>query len=130
MEIKQISRDLKWIWPYLDSVGDLVPLSSIKKISYYKTREMLGPARHKAIIHRLDNNKNFNIFIRTTLTKDQRIPICSSNQEDILFYLAHELAHVVHWDHDPQHFKLMADIFQRFGRVLKKIHFEEERNKC
>jgi len=86
---------------------------------------------HKAITHRLANNKTHLIFIRTDLPKEKRIPLEMDNQEDCLFFLSHELAHCIPegWEHGKEHFKLMSQIFAKFGEVLYDIGFEKDRNK-
>lgn len=86
---------------------------------------------HYAITHLLGNNKTHVIYIRTKLPKEKRIPLDYDQQEDCLWYLAHELAHCCKggWEHGPAHFKLMTQIFARFGDVLFNIGFELDRNK-
>lgn len=135
MEIKDhskiLSKDLKWLAPYLEAVADIVPLNQIKKIGYYKNRTHQKNANHLAITHRLLNNKTFYIYIRTDLPKENRIPLNYDDQEDVLWYLSHELAHVCPggWEHSKHHFKTMSVIFSRFGKVLFKLGFEKDRNK-
>lgn len=128
---KILSKDLKWLAPYLEAVKDLVPLHKIKKIDYYMNRSHQFNEHHKAITHRLANNKTHLIFIRTNLAKEKRIPLSMDHQEDCLFFLAHELAHCVPegWAHSKTHFHLMSIIFSKFGEVLNNIDFEINRNK-
>lgn len=125
----KLSKDIKWLWPYLDSISDLIDLKKIGKIHYYKNREG-KKVHHQAICHRLGNNKIYNIFIRTNLAKENRIPLDINSQEDVLFFLAHELSHLVHWSHTKDHFKLTAKLYKRFAEKLHQIDFEIERNQC
>lgn len=124
-----LSKELRWLMPYLEDIQDIVPFDRIKKISYYTKRKHHKKEHHKAITYRLGNNKNFNIVIRTKLPKAEQIPLRYWDQEDVLFYLAHEIAHVLVWEHTTNHFVLMSEIFNRFAQTLHRIGFEEERNK-
>lgn len=126
-----LSKDLKWLDPYLENVQDLVPFDRIKKIAYYQTRSHQKNVNHVAITHKLGNNKTHNIYIRTNLPKEKRIPLSYDNQEDILIFLAHELAHCCYggWEHGPRHVLIMSQIFSKFGETLYQIGFEKDRNK-
>lgn len=59
----------------------------------------------------------------------KRIPLDYDQQEDCLFFLSHELAHVCHFDHGVDHLLMTTKLFYRFGKVLHKIGFELDRNK-
>jgi len=129
-----LSNDLKWLIPYLEVIRDLVPFRNIKKIQYYKHRtcwEFIYKKHHLAITHQLANNKTYLIYIRTMLPKEKRIPLDKDEQEDVLWFLAHELAHCVPggWEHTKEHFRIMSEIFYRFGKILHLIDFENERNR-
>lgn len=123
--------DLYWLGPYLEAVVDLVSFDRVKMITYYKNRCHHKNKHHLAITHKLGNNKTHKIFIRTDLPKEKRIPLDMDFQEDVLWYVAHELAHVhpEGWEHGNSHFHIMSQMFARFGEVLKKIGFEKDRNK-
>lgn len=123
----RLSDDLKWLAPYLKAVRRLVPLNRVISISYYQTRSQYHKEHHKAITHRLGNNKNFQIFIRTKLPVDKRIPLRYYDQEDVLFFLGHELAHTKVWDHTTAHLKLTGRIFKKFTEVAVKLGFEQDR---
>lgn len=127
----QLSQDLKWLAPYLEAVNHLVLLDRVKSIKYYTSRKHHKREHHYAITHRLGDNKTYYILIRTNIEKSKRIPLDYNTQEDVLIYVAHELAHCVPggWEHGPEHFKIMSEIFAEFGKVLHKIGFEKDRNK-
>lgn len=126
--MKQLSKDLKWITPYLEAVGHIVPLDKITEIRYYTSRKHHKKEHHKAITHRLANNKSFAIFLRTKLPIDERVPLRYYDQEDIMYYLAHELAHVRFWEHTTKHLKLTSKIFKIFTDTTHKLGWEEERH--
>lgn len=126
---KILTKDLYWLAPYLEAVQDDIPFKNIKLIDYYKTRAHQQKQNHLAITHLLGNNKTYKIYIRTSLPKEKRIPLDYDTQEDVLWFVAHELAHVVHWEHGPEHFHCMTKLFSKFGDVLINIGFEKDRNK-
>jgi len=43
----------------------------------------------------------------------------------VLITLAHELAHLKHWEHTPEHFKLQTQILARFAKVLKDLGIKD-----
>lgn len=73
-----------------------------------------------------------------TDSRDKRITICVAHHnygrvgqgfqlytytrtlEELLGVLAHELAHLVHWEHTDKHLELTAKILAVFARNLKK----------
>lgn len=40
---------------------------------------------------------------------------------EVLTYLAHELAHTVHWEHTEAHLELTAKLLAKFAKVFKKL---------
>ncbi len=125
MRIK-ISKNLKWIYPYLLSVQDLIDLSKIKEIKGFK----IPPNRNELIdgqTIKIPPARKYTITLRThmqlyqssktykSFLKYKRMYLC-----EFLDTLAHEICHTVEWDHTTKHLDLQLKVMKRFNKVLKK----------
>jgi hypothetical protein len=45
--------------------------------------------------------------------------------ENVLDSIAHEVSHLVHWDHDYKHFRLQGKIKLEFAKLLKQLGVED-----
>jgi hypothetical protein len=121
----KLKQELKWVYPYLDSVSHLVPLDKIKEIKLSTYRSSF-PSFHGLI--ETSNHKKYTITVR--MYDSPQIPISKLDEETILSHLAHELSHLVHWnDYEVNRFLLETKIYSRFGRTLAKLGYEKDRNK-
>lgn len=117
-------KDVKWLEPYMNAVKDLVPIERVKQVRGFKVsvaKEVLTDAS----IVRFGNNKSFTINMRT---HNNHIYAGTQRYEFIaetLINFSHELAHIIHWEHTPEHFKLQARIMLRFAKILKKLKVKD-----
>ena len=110
------SKRMLWLKPFVDSVGDLVPIDRIMRIRDYRVRKGLESLAYGS---RLIYGNRFSINIEPeTWSKDSKRYVGVTLQI-ILDTLAHELAHTIHAEHTPAHFQLQARILLRFSRILK-----------
>jgi hypothetical protein len=111
----KISKNMEWSRPYLDAVHAHVKVSSIKGYVVPPGKEVqtLGVCHKRRTKHAisiaLNENSAFN-----TVSKPVRL-------EDVLFVLAHELAHTVEWDHTPEHLRVTANLLETFAIVSEKL---------
>lgn len=117
-------KDLKFLKPFFLSASGLVPIERVKSVRGFKVsvnKEVLTDAS----IIRFGNNKTFTINMRThsnyVYSHKQKYEFIA----ETLINFAHELAHVLYWDHTPEHFKLQAQIMIKFSGVLKKLKIED-----
>jgi len=115
--MRQLPKDLIWLKPYLEAVAHIIPLEKVQSIRYYKSRKHHKKEHHKAITYKSGNNKSFSIILRTKLPLDERLLLRYYDQEDVMFYLAHELAHVRYWEHTTKHLNLLQSSSQYFRRL-------------
>ena len=126
MKLK-LKQEAKWLTPYLEAVADLVDLTKLKEIRFSTYRDSF-PSFHGLI--ETTNGKTYKITIRTYEGPDKRLPMTKLDQETVLSHLAHELAHLENWnDYEVRRFIIETKIYLRFGKVLKKLGYEKDRNK-
>lgn len=129
-EVK-IDEDLLWLWPYFMYAKRLeIPIWRVAVITGYTVPT--GCERHQeAAIISMDNNKfKINLRKRKGLWKHiqrEGDPVedwmgqrCSSFLESALEALAHELSHVVFWEHDSERWELEKRIELSFARLAKR----------
>lgn len=103
-----ISKSLEWTRPYIEDIALVIP--KVKKI---KKIHAMGASLHKiascyAQLTVDNKSKRHVISIYTNYAtvvslKPFKRVIKPFSKVDILQTLAHELAHVLHWDHTPEH---------------------------
>lgn len=129
-----IAKELEWTRSYIESVSQLLPhLRQLKRISVKK-------ANDKQIMRCIGNctkyfdKFHYRITLYTTYSmvhsyNPLTIKVLQYSSIDILRYLAHELAHLEHWDHTPDRLHLECMILSIFMTKLKAdgyISEEEE----
>ena len=127
----KISKELEWVRPYLRKIKHLVPVDTVPKILAVKAdKEKLH--NHRAIICRDELTKEIHyislyLFVYRTkrIEPFTRYKITYS-KIDILSHLAHELSHLTHWFHTPDHIILQNKINNIFMRHLKKTGYKSE----
>lgn len=115
----KISKRLKFLIPYLNKdVGKLVNLKKLKAIKTYTIPLNKFDDSDGAII-RYDTN---HYVITLRITKNNYLNQTQSLEYlyNILEALAHEISHLKHWNHTPDHYVLTNKIGTLFGKMLKK----------
>lgn len=116
---------------YVSSIAHLVPkVKNINKITSKKANPNFGQHFQGSIVYY--DNKPERICLYTSY-RDRNNPkkIKKYSTIDLLSTLAHELAHLEHWDHTPDHKHLECVILQVFMVQLKSDFYvsEEHENK-
>ncbi len=110
-------KGTQWLAPYIKSVNHLIPLQKLVKLQAFKI--------HLKKETRADGSCNFisrgkySIAIRLWCRNEKRTRHILLYLHDVLYYLAHELAHIKEWEHTPKHYKLQAKILKRFAEVAQ-----------
>lgn len=103
----KIVKELEWVRDYISEIAYMVPnLSKLKKISSMKANKNRWQHFHGLITY--TNKKNYRITLYTTYHDMIVDKIKKYSTIDILTFLAHEIAHMSHWDHTTSH-KLMEN---------------------
>ena len=130
MAIK-ISQKILWIRDYLKDVERTLP--KMKYLTHVSARTPnVGRIQHSyAHIIEDSDTRKYKIVLNLcyfTLESTRAIKRKKNyfSKIDLLVHLAHELAHLYHWKHTPQHKILEADIVKVFMRRLKKEGYISE----
>lgn len=102
-DMAKIDKRLKWITPYVE----LTPAWLVKP---YAIR-IVG-ADPRTIQHGSIELLGRRVTIRLTL---------GNTAEYILHTLAHEMAHLRHWEHGPDHLELTGELFAIYTRHAFKL---------
>jgi hypothetical protein len=112
-----IVKNLEWLRPYIESVEYLLPkLKKLKRISSKTGNKERWQHSHGLITY--FDNKSYRITFYITYHSMSDDKIKQYNTKDLLHFLAHELAHLEHWDHTPQHTLLECTIMSAFMNKL------------
>lgn len=126
-----IVKELEWMRGYVESVSHLLPkIKQLKKISSRRGSREYWQHFHGLITY--FDKKSFRITLYITYHETLSDKIKNYSTIDILQYLAHELSHLEHWDHTPQHKYLENIIMGIFMTKLASEGYvseeEEEKN--
>lgn len=123
-----IVKCLEWTEEYINSVAHLLPnIKRLKKISAKYGNKEKWQHCHGLITYY--DQKHYRITLYMTYHDHFTDKIKPYSTIDLLKYLAHELSHLRHWDHTPDHTLLECIILQIFMVKLKEkgyISEEEE----
>jgi len=128
IRVKYLKNNIKypkrfsWLKDFVESTDDLVPLYKLKRINAYKVKVGKNSLVYGSLTKR-DGvfNINLNMWDMNPSTKRH----CLARLSIVLETLAHELAHMIHWEHDYKHFKLTALILLRFSAIIKKMKIKD-----
>jgi hypothetical protein len=125
-----VVKELEWMEDYIDLVKHMLPkIKQLKKISAMKGNKERWQHCHGLITYY--DKKSFRITLYTTYHSMMHDTIKPYSTIDLLQYLAHELAHLEHWDHTPDHKQLECILMGIFMTKLKQDFYvsEEEETK-
>lgn len=121
----KIVKELEWVRSYISTVSHLLPkIKQLKKISSRKGSKEYWQHFHGLITY--FDKKSFRITLYTTYHDTMSDKIKNYSTIDILLYLAHELSHLEHWDHTPQHKQLECIIMGIFMTKLAEDGYISE----
>ena len=123
MKIK-LNKDVKWLEPYLKAADSFVPIRRISsvigyQVPFYKTERQYG----SITVHYDKNQININLLIKTQ-DLNQGIHK-NARMANVLDSLAHELAHLLEWEHTPEHLMLQAKLLMCFAKVSKELKVKD-----
>lgn len=116
----KMTKNVMWLKPYIMSVKHLVPINKISKVCGYSVPLHKAEVQDAAIVYPSGKKKAV-ISIRMTnndyINEKQLRPYYAQ----VLNHLAHEMAHLKHFDHSPKHLELEARIMLKFAKVAAKL---------
>lgn len=113
-----IAKRLGWMSDYIKSVEHLLPhLKQLKRISTKTGNRERFQHCHGLITY--FDKRSYRLTLYVTWHDQVKDKIVPYSTMDLLKYLAHELAHLEHWDHTPSHEQLTCIITGIFMTKLK-----------
>jgi len=100
----RIQNGLQQFRPFLLAAAAYIPLSRISCVRIVNKKNCRWEGEYNYI------TKTITIYNPNSKTLEEQLHV-----------LAHELAHVRHEEHTPEHFILMGSLLQLFGTVLKQL---------
>lgn len=121
----KIVKEYEWMRDYIDSVSHLLPkIKKLKKISLKRGNKERWQHCHGLITY--CDGKSYRITLYRTYHCMMSDKIKPYSSIDLLQYLAHELSHLEHWDHTPDHKQLECILMQIFMTKLKQDFYVSE----
>lgn len=118
----RVSPDLAWLFPYIARLQKWDMLKKLAKIRSY--RVPLG--RYERTYGSITRHRGkFCISLCTKVQSLDKSCYLLSDKGTILETLAHELAHIIEWEHTPKHFELTARFCLLFSKVMKKTKIQD-----
>lgn len=118
-----LSKDLEWTREYVESVKSLVPnLIFLKRITAIHGRKNVQLGCHAQLWKYKNNHYRMSIYLNY-YCDDKKIYFSTM---EVLSNLAHELAHLSHFDHTTDHKILECTLTIMFMTKLKSEGYESE----
>lgn len=118
------TKNVLWLKPFVEVTGGLVPLNKLKRIMGYRVKSSLRPITDAALT-KYSKEKQYRMSLKMYDYHRKQKMYKRVRCETILINLAHELAHLVYWEHDPDHFALQAKIMIKFKPILEKYGIKD-----
>lgn len=128
-----IAKELEWTRKYIEAVRHLLPkMKKLKRLSVKKANKKYVQ-RVLGVCNMYHDKRHYRITLYTSGTcvdtiKPLEIHLIQFSTLDILRTLAHELAHLEHWEHTPDHESLTCSITLVFMAMLKTEGYVSEEN--
>jgi hypothetical protein len=120
-----IAKNLEWTRDFIKSVSHLLPnLKYLKKIGVKYGNKEKWQHCHGLITY--VDGRHYRITLYLTYHDQFSDKIRPYSTLDLLQYLAHELSHLQHWEHTPDHKLLECIILQIFMVKLKESGYISE----
>jgi hypothetical protein len=127
-----ITRELEWLRDYVHAIEPMLPeVKRLKRISGKKAHKDYVQRVHATCWEYYADKKSYKINLYTSKSsvsslRPLKMKLSKYSTMEILMNLAHELAHLRHWDHTPDHKILECSIALVFMNLLKNDGYESE----
>lgn len=120
----KLSKNIEWLRPFVNSVAHMVPLDKLKSIKGYRVQKNMEENQDGSLI-KYGGKYFMTIRIQNVPKPPKDMHYKNIRYANLLDTLAHELAHLVHWEHTAEHFRLQAQILLQFSYLLDKVGIED-----
>ena len=119
----KFDKNLSFLKPFLKGISKIVPIYNVGHIKSYRVAKGLTERGQASIVKH--SYKNYTINLKTQALVNKGKEHQYETLEQILLDLAHELSHLLEWDHTSKHFKIQSKIMLHFARKLRKNGIED-----
>jgi len=117
------TKNVKWVKPFIDGISHLVPVEKLDYIRGYKIRKDFEAAQYGQLTKYSNGRQVLTIKVMDYDKKKKKY--VNGYIGNILETLAHETAHLMHWEHTIDHYKLQATIQLAFADIMEKLEIED-----
>jgi hypothetical protein len=111
----KVSKNMEWAFPFLHNSGLVGKLCAVQGYTVPVGKEVKTQGLCTV------RGSKFEIRICLNRTYDHYTTSRAAVLEDLLFTLAHELAHTVVWEHSPEHTEITAELLAEFAKTAKRL---------
>lgn len=122
------SSNVRWLIPFVRAAKPLIPYQKLKRVHGYHLSTRMGVASSGTITRNTTGHfkisiplNDYSIHRPRDSKRAKIIEVVPNYTWEILSSLAHELAHMVHWEHTPAHMRLEARLMIRFANTCVKL---------
>jgi hypothetical protein len=128
----KIHKKLEWLTEYINASVEFIGEENFKKlksVTYYKIPNTKLSHQYACI---WDREGIYEIMICLTANRIAKIKdkyymrVSEFTKITLLNHLAHEIAHIVHWEHTPEHKILENEICSKFMHMLSQTGYKNE----
>lgn len=111
----------QFLKPFVDSCTDLIEHNKLRLtwVKGYWNPPWVIERQYAACCKHHNNTVTITILLLETQSQQPMM------LNLILENLAHELAHIIHWEHTIEHWELTTKILKRFSRVLRSLGIKD-----
>ena len=119
----KIDKNLFFLKPFLKGISKIVPIRNVGHIKSYRVAKGLTERGQASIIKH--SYKNYTINLKTQALVNKGREHKYETLEQILLDLAHELSHLLEWEHTGRHFRIQSKIMLHFAKKLRKLNITD-----
>ena len=127
----RFSEKLEWLEGYLTLASSFIPkIKKLKSVTIITPKPKQRARIYGCLTHRVDGYYSMTLYVKYNsiikLYPKVTMKLKTFSKVDILSTFAHELAHLNHWDHTPQHKMLEAKLTMLFMAKLAESGYISE----
>ena len=128
----KLPKNIEWLREYIDLAKSQVPVHRLDKLYVISASTNRSHKIHGVLNELTGRPKSYDLGMYlmyqsyTVGEAGVSIELKAYSKIDILRTLAHELAHLKHWEHTPQHAILESKITVKFMKKLEKEGYVSE----
>lgn len=124
----KFSKGVAWLEPFYKEVEHFLPKrKKIIAVKGYSRREGQNGSLGCALTDSKEREYTITLQAWTIIYSGKRVPYMAYYMLEVF---AHEIAHVVHWDHEHKHMELSSKILRKFARKAKRDKLSLEVRRC